>query len=174
MIVTDDVRSTCSLTGSFLEQIRIPEDAMSSEPVIHEVFTYLHVHDGAGAIDFYTRVFGARETFRLHGDDGRVAHAELRLGPVMVMVSDEHPELGIRGPRGWGGSGTTIHLHVDDVDALTRRAEEAGATVLRPPADQPHGERQSRIRDPFGHEWLLGHPVGEPLSDDEIRRAYGQ
>ena len=145
---------------------------MSGEPVVHEVFTYLHVADGDAAIRFYTRVFGARETMRLQEPGGRVAHAELRLGPVTLMLSGEFPELGIRGPLAYGGTGTTLHLHVDDVDALTRRAEAAGATVLRPPADQPHGERQGRIRDPFGHEWLLGHPIGQPLSNEEIQRRY--
>lgn len=145
---------------------------MSGEPVIHEVFTYLCVADGDAAIAFYTRVFGARETFRLREPDGRVAHAELRLGPTTLMLSGEYAELGIRSPLAYGGTGTTLHLHVDDVDVLTRRAEEAGARVLRPPADQPHGERQSRIRDPFGHEWLLGHPVGEPLTNEEIRRRF--
>jgi PhnB protein len=145
---------------------------MNGEPVIHDVFTYLCVADGAAAIDFYTRVFGARETFRLQEPDGRVAHAELRLGPTTLMLAGEYPELGIRSPLAYGGTGTTLHLHVDDVDALTRRAEDAGATVLRPPADQGHGERQSRIRDPFGHEWLLGHPVGEPLTNEEIRRRF--
>lgn len=145
---------------------------MSELPLIHHVYLYLHVHDGAAAIEFYTRVFGARETFRLQGPDGRVAHAELTLGPATLMLADEHPEAGIRGPRAFGGTGTTIHLHVDDVDRLTRRAQEAGAEVLRPPADQGHGECQSRIRDPFGHEWLLGHPLGEEMPNEEIRRRY--
>lgn len=145
---------------------------MSSEPAIHEVFIYLCVDGGADAIGFYTRVFGATETFRLQEPGGRIAHAELRVGPATLMLADEFPEAGLRSPRAYGGTGTTIHLHVDDVDALTRRAEEAGATVLRPPEDQAHGERQSRFRDPFGHEWLLGHPVGEPLSNDEIQRRF--
>jgi PhnB protein len=143
-----------------------------NEEDLDEVFTYLCVADGEAAIGFYARVFGARETLRLQEPGGRVAHAELRLGPTTLMLSGEFPELGIRGPLAYGGTGTTLHLHVDDVDALTRRAQEAGATVLRPPADQAHGERQSRIRDPFGHEWLLGHPIGEPLSDDEIQRRF--
>ncbi|HEX6909745.1 MAG TPA: VOC family protein [Longimicrobium sp.] len=145
---------------------------MSGEPEVREVFTYLCVADGDAAIRFYTRVFGARETMRLQEPGGRVAHAELRLGPTTLMLSGEFPELGIRSPLAYGGTGTTLHLHVDDVDALTRRAEAAGATVLRPPADQAHGERQGRIRDPFGHEWLLGHPTGAPLTDDEIRRRF--
>lgn len=144
----------------------------SSGSAIHEVFIYLCVRGGADAIDFYTRVFGARETFRLQEPGGRVSHAELRLGPATVMLADEHPEAGILSPLAFGGTGTTIHLHVDDVDVLAGRAADAGAVILRAPADQGHGERQCRLRDPFGHEWLLGHPVGEPLSNEEIQRRF--
>ena len=126
---------------------------------VHEVFVYLCVRDANAAIAFYTHVFGARERFRLAGPDGRIGHAELDIGPVTVMLADEHPEHGILSPLAFGGTGTTLHLHVRDVDALTRRAADAGATVLRAPEDQGHGERQSRLRDPFGHEWLLGHPI---------------
>jgi PhnB protein len=146
----------------------------SQLPVIHEVFTYLVVDGGAAAIDFYTRIFGARETMRLQEPGGRIGHAELQVGPVRLMLADEHPEVGIRGPRAFGGTGVRMHLHVDDVDTLTRRAEEAGATVVLAPTDMDHGERQSRIRDPWGHEWLLGHPVGEPLSDEEIKRRFDE
>lgn len=144
----------------------------SAGPAIHEVFIYLCVRGGDAAIRFYTRVFGARETMRLQGPDGRVGHAELRLGPVTLMLADEHPEVGVLSPLAFGGTGSRVHLHVDDVDFLARRAVEAGAAVVYGPADQPHGERQCRLRDPFGHEWLLGHPVGEPLSHDEMRRRY--
>lgn len=126
---------------------------------VREVYLYLIVRGADAAIAFYTRVFGARENNRITDDAGRVAHAELWLGPVLVMLADEFPEHGIRSPLAFGGTGTTIHLHVDDVDALTRRAVDAGAVVTRAPADQPHGERQSRFRDPFGHEWLLGGPL---------------
>ena len=133
-----------------------PEDA---SPVL-EVFPYLCVRGAEAAIEFYTRVFGAREAFRFADESGRVGHAELALGPVTIMLADEHPELGIHSPLAYGGTGTTLHLHVRDVDGMTARAEAAGAIVLRPPADQSHGERQSRIRDPFGHEWLLGQDLG--------------
>jgi len=128
-------------------------------PVIHEVYPYLCVSGGAAAIDLYIRVFGAEEVMRLTYPDGRIAHAELKLGPATLMLADEHPEYGIRSPLAFGGTGTTIHLHVDDVDALTARAVEAGAKVLRPPTNEGHGERQATVRDPFGHEWLLGHPI---------------
>ena len=125
---------------------------------IREAFPYLHVRGGAAAIDFYTRVFGARLVERVDWGD-KIGHAELQLGPVMIMLADEFPDLGIRSPLAYGGTGTTMHLHVDDVDALGRRAVEAGATMVLEPTDQAHGERQCRVRDPFGHEWLLGQEI---------------
>lgn len=147
------------------------EAALNHTPSIRELYPYLCVRGAAAAIDFYTRLFGAQELMRLTDPDGRIAHAELKLGPGTLMLVDEHPEYGIQSPLAFGGTGTTIHLHVDDVDALTTRALEAGATVLRAPADQGHGERQARLRDPFGHEWLLGHQI-EAVSPEEIRRRF--
>jgi PhnB protein len=124
------------------------------------------VRGAAAAIEFYTRIFGAEEVMRLTDPSGRISHTELKLGPAIIMLADEHPDYGIRSPLALGGTATTLHLHVDDVDLLTARAREAGATVLREPSDQSHGERQSRLRDPFGHEWLLGHEL-EALSTEE-------
>jgi PhnB protein len=147
------------------------EAVIDYTPVIHEVYPYLCVRGGAAAIDFYVRVFGAQEIMRLAYPDGRIAHAELKFGPATLMLVDEHPDIGIRSPLAFGGTGTRIHLHVDDVDALTARAVEAGATVLLPPTDQGHGERQARVRDPFGHEWLLGHQI-EAVSSEEIQRRF--
>lgn len=138
---------------------------------IHEVFPYLCARDAAAAIEFYGRLFGAQEVFRLSEAGGRVAHAELSFGPVTVMISDEFPKMGILSPKGFGGCGSRIHLHVDDVDELARRAAEDGATILMPPTDQSHGERQCRLRDPFGHEWLLGHPI-EDVSREEMQRRF--
>ena len=147
------------------------ESAAGGVPVIRDVYPYLCVRDAAAAIEFYTGVFGAEELLRLTSLDGRIAHAELKLGPVVVMLVDEHPEYGIRSPLAFGGTGLTLHLHVDNVDMLTSRARSAGATVLREPEDYGHGERQSRVRDPFGHEWLLGHEL-ETLSSEEIKQRF--
>jgi PhnB protein len=147
------------------------EASIDHLPVIREVYPYLCVRGGAAAMDFYIQVFGAQELMRLTYPDGRIAHAELKLGPATLMLVDEHPEYGIRSPLAFGGTGTRIHLHVDDVDALTTRAVEAGATVLMAPTDQGHGERQAKIRDPFGHEWLLGHQL-EAVSSEEIQRRF--
>lgn len=136
---------------------------------IHECFPYLRVRGAKAAIDFYLRVFEARERFRLvDPTDGRIGHAELELGPGMVvMLSDEYPEMGIRAPA--GEAGFALHLHVDDCDALIARAEAAGGTVTMRPADQFHGERSGKFRDPFGHEWYVGHTL-EEVSPEEMQR----
>lgn len=136
---------------------------------VHELYPYLSVRGAASAIEFYAQVFEAEEIERLTAPDGRIAHAELRLGSAILMLADEFPEFGVQSPLAFGGSGTTLHLHVTDVDTLTARARAAGATILREPADQGHGERQARFRDPFGHEWLLGHSIGS-VSSEEMQR----
>ena len=139
--------------------------------VIHECFPYLRVRGAAAAIDFYVHVFGARERFRLvDPTDGRIGHAELELAPHMVlMLSDEYPEAGIRGPSGEAGFG--LHLHVDDCDAPIARAEAAGAVVTMRPSDQFHGERSGKFKDPFGHEWYVGHTI-EEVSPAEMQRRW--
>lgn len=139
---------------------------------IREVYPYLCIRGAPAAIEFYQKVFGAEEIFRMTDPgNGRIGHAELKLGPVTLMLADEHPELGIRSPLAFGGSGTTIHLHVDNVDALAKQAVQAGATMLREPADYSHGERQCRLRDPFGHEWLLGHQI-EKVARPQVQNIY--
>jgi PhnB protein len=144
------------------------EDAMSD---IHEVYPYLRVHSAGEAIEFYARAFGAKELFRLTEPSGRIGHAEIKLGPATLMLSDEYPDGGISGPRTLGGTTFSIHLHVADVDAAFGRALEAGATVVRPLKDQFYGERSGTVRDPFGHEWLLGGHL-EDVSTEEMQRRY--
>lgn len=138
---------------------------------IHEVYPYLRVHSTAEAIDFYARAFGAKELFRLTEPNGRIGHAEIRIGPTTVMLSDEFPEHGIRGPRSLGGTTFSIHLHVDDVDDAFGRAMSAGAAVVRPLQDQFYGERSGTVRDPFGHEWLLGGQM-ETVTPEEMQQRY--
>jgi hypothetical protein len=91
-----------------------------SELMIREVYAYLRLHDTAAAIDFYARAFGAKELFRLVEPSGRVGHAEVKIGPVTIMLSDEYPEMGIRGPRSIGATTVTIHIHVSDVERWLR------------------------------------------------------
>ncbi len=138
---------------------------------IHETFAYLRVKDAPRALDFYRDAFGAKEKFRLVEPSGRVGHAEIDLSGTTVMVSEEYPELGIVGPATLGGTSVGIHLHVDDADALIARAVAAGASVVRPAADHFYGERSGTIRDPFGHEWMIGHSL-EALSPEEMQRRY--
>jgi PhnB protein len=138
---------------------------------VQEVYPYLRVHNSAEAIKFYVRAFDATEQFRLTEPSGRIGHAEIKIGPTTIMLSDEYPEHGIRGPRSLGGTSFSIHLHVADVDAVFAQAVAAGASVLRPLQDQFYGERSGTVRDPFGHEWLLGGHL-ETLTADEMQRRY--
>lgn len=119
---------------------------------------YLAVHDAAAALNFYAQVFGAIEVTRLLDDSGRIGHAELRFGLTRLFLSDEHPELGVLGPRARGGESTSFVLEVDDVDTLWDAALAAGCTEDRPVTDSGHG-RGGWLRDPFGHRWNLYTPI---------------
>lgn len=138
---------------------------------IHEVFAYLCVADAAAAIDFYARAFGASEKFRLTEPAGRIGHAELDFGGTTVMLSDEYPEYGIRGPQPGAGSPVNIHLHVDNADAVIAHAVACGATLERPASDAFYGERGGSVHDPFGHRWLIGHSI-EEVTPEEMQRRY--
>jgi PhnB protein len=140
--------------------------------MIRELYAYLTVHDARAAIDFYERAFGARELFRLvEPGRGRIGHAELQLGPRVLMIAEAFPEHGIHAQALEGGTGVRLHLHVDDADALIERAVQAGATLVMAPQDQFYGERGGRVRDPFGHEWLIGHEI-EQVSPEEMQRRW--
>jgi len=138
---------------------------------VHELFVYLRVSDAARAIDYYQRAFGATEKFRLAEPSGRIGHAELDFGGTTLMLSDEYPEASILGPLSLGGASCTIHLHVDDADALLDRAVAAGGALIRPAQDHFYGERSGTVRDPFGHEWNIGHHL-EDVSPEEMQRRY--
>jgi len=122
-------------------------------------------------LSFYTEAFGAKEKFRLTEPSGRIGHAELDFGGTIMMLSDEFPECGIKGPKALGGTPVTIHIHVDDADEMIRRAVKAGAEIEREPQDAFYGERSGSIRDPFGHRWNIGHSI-EEVSTDEMQRRY--
>lgn len=138
---------------------------------IHELFVQMRVIDAPRAIAFYAKAFGAREKFRLVEPSGRVGHAELEFGDTIVMLSDEYPEMGLVGPQTRGGTVMSMHLHVDDADALIAHAVEAGAVLVRPAADHFYGERSGTVRDPFGHEWNIGHSI-ETVTPEEMQRRY--
>jgi len=147
---------------------------MAATPVpegYHTLTPYLCVKGGAAAIDFYARAFGARERMRLAGEDGKIGHAEIEVGDSVVMLADEHPEMAFHGPDHHQGSPVHMHLYVEDVDAVYRRAVAAGATAVRPVADQFYGDRSGSVRDPFGHTWHLATRK-EDLSSEEIAARF--
>ena len=138
---------------------------------IEMVFPYLCVSNAAVAIDFYARAFGAVEKFRLTEPGGRIGHAELEFGPMTVMLSDEYPEAGIRSASAIGATPVSLHLHVDDADAVIASAVAAGARVEREARDEFYGELSGVVRDPFNHRWLIGHEI-EAIEPDEMQRRY--
>jgi uncharacterized glyoxalase superfamily protein PhnB len=131
---------------------------------------YICVSPATEAIAWYGAVFEAVETVRYTGDDGRIGHAEISIGGAEVMLSDPYPEMDVVSPLELGGTTTTLHLTVPDVDAVFSRAAAAGATIEREPADQPYGLRSMTLRDPFGHRWMVGTPIGSPTTE-EIQAA---
>jgi uncharacterized glyoxalase superfamily protein PhnB len=131
------------------------------------------VNDAAAAIELYARVFGAKEKLRLADPGGDLRHVELDFGGRPLMLSDEVPARGIRGPEAMGGTTVVMHLHVDDADVTVGRAIAAGAVLLDRVRHHFYGERSGTVRDPFGHEWTVGHRI-EELTPEEIRRRYAE
>jgi PhnB protein len=124
----------------------------------------------ADAIEFYKKAFGAVETARLPGPQGKIMHAMLRIGDSAVMLVDEMPEWGALGPKALKGSPVTIHLYVDDVDAFAARAVKAGAKITMPVEDMFWGDRYGKLEDPFGHHWSVATHVRD-ASVEEMQRA---
>lgn len=120
---------------------------------------YLAVSDAAAALAWYAEVLGAVETMRVPMDDGRIGHAEVDIGGAHLALADEFPEVGHHGPLHHGGTAVTLLLDGVDVDATFARAVAAGATAERPPADQPHGNRNAVVVDPWGHRWMLSRSL---------------
>jgi len=137
----------------------------------HSVTPYLIIKNAADAMDFYKRAFGASEVMRLAMPTGQVAHAEIQIGDSRVMLADEFPEMGFRGPKTLGGSGVSLMVYVDDVDTRFDRAIGEGCKVLKPLADQFYGDRSGTLEDPFGHVWTIGTHIEDVLPDEISRRA---
>ncbi len=140
----------------------IPEGYRTATP-------YLIVQGAAEAIDFYKRAFGATEMLRMADPQGRVGHAEIRIGDSVIMLADEHPGMGYRGPRALGGSSVSILLYLEHVDTVFERAVKAGARALRPVTDQFYGDRSGTLEDPFGHVWTIATHV-EDVPPEELKR----
>lgn len=140
----------------------IPKDYNSVTP-------YLIVKGAAQAIDYYKKVFGATELFRMNGPEGKVGHAELKIGNSHIMLADENPSMGEGhvSAATVGGSPVSLYVYLPDVDAVMKRAEAEGAKILKPAQDQFYGDRNGFIRDPFGHLWGVATHV-EDVSPQEL------
>ena len=147
---------------------------MSAKAVSPEgpsVTPYICVDGAAAGIDFYVAVLGATERMRMAGPDGRVHHAELQIGNSVVMVADEFPDLGFRGPKTLGGTPVNLYVYVDDVDAVFAEALALGATELSAVKDEFYGDRVGHFEDPFGHRWHVATHVEDVPAEELEKRA---
>ena len=136
----------------------------------HTLTPALVVRDAAAAIDFYKRAFGAEEVGRMAGPDGKIMHAEIRIGDSLLMLGEENEQWGTKSPLLTNGNPGSLHIYVEDVDASFERALKAGAKVRAPLADAFWGDRYGKVTDPFGHEWGIATRVKE-LSSEDIAKA---
>ena len=136
----------------------------------HTLTPYFTVRDAVRAIEFYKQAFGAQERGVMKGPDGKVMHAELKIGDSIVMLADEFPEFGAVAPESGGNTSMGLHIYVDNVDQAFDRAVKAGAKVEMPVSDQFWGDRYGKLRDPFGHKWSIATHVKD-MSADEMKRS---
>jgi len=132
---------------------------------------YLCVRSATEAIDFYKKAFGATEVLRFADPNGKIGHAELRIGKALIMLADEFPEMDVRSPQSIGDTPVSIMIYVPNVDEFVQRAVAAGAKVQRPVADQFYGDRGGKLKDPFGHVWWIATHKEDVPMDEMHRRA---
>jgi len=147
---------------------------MAAKPIpdgYHTATPYLIVKGAAEALDYYKRAFGAVELFRMADPTGKVGHAEIKIGDSIIMLADEHPEMGFRGPESLGGSPIGIMLYVEDVDTRFNKAIAAGGKLLKPLQDQFYGDRSGSLTDPFGHVWTIATHKEDIAAEEIGRRA---
>jgi PhnB protein len=138
----------------------------------HTVTPYLIIKGAGDAIEFYKKAFDATELFRMPGPDGKVMHAEIRIGDSPIMLADEFPEMNCVGPQTRGGPTSSILLYVPDVDSLFKKVEAAGGKVVRPLQDQFYGDRSATFSDPYGHMWTIAtHKEDLSMEEMEKRKA---
>jgi PhnB protein len=135
------------------------------------VTPYLVMQGASRALEFYRQAFAAKERFRMDAPGGGIMHAEIQIGNSVVMLADEAPEMGYRGPQALGGTPVSIVLYVTDVDAVFKSAVAAGAQVTRPPKNEFYGDRMATVTDPFGHVWSIATHV-EDVSPEEMQRRF--
>ena len=146
---------------------------MQAKPIpqgYHTATPYLTLTDAARALDFYKRAFGAQEVVRMETPDGKVGHAEIKIGNSMIMLGDEMPGAGTRSPQSLGGTTGGIFLYVENVDEAFNQAVAAGAQAESQPADMFWGDRYGRLRDPFGHSWSLATHIEDVAPAEMAKR----
>jgi PhnB protein len=158
-------------THSTVKEARIMGKAKQIPEGYHTATPYLIIKDAAQAIEFYKKAFGATEVMRFAQPDGKIGHAEIKIGDSHIMLADEFPEMGARSPQTLGGSPVSILLYVKDVDAQAKLAVAAGAKVVRPVKDQFYGDRSGSFEDPFGHQWHIATHVEDVAPDEMHKRA---
>ncbi|MEO7674123.1 MAG: VOC family protein [Pyrinomonadaceae bacterium] len=153
----------------------MPDNVKAIPEGYEGVTPYLICKNAESAIEFYTRAFDAVELFRI-GSPGMVGHAEMKIGNAIIMLADEHPEMGAVSPETVGGTPVQLLVYVEDVDAFTGKAVEEGLTIIRPIEDQFYGDRSGQFKDPFGHVWSFATHI-EDVSPEEMNNraaaAYG-
>jgi PhnB protein len=137
----------------------------------HSVTPYLIISGAAEAIDYYKKAFGATELFRMPAPDGKVGHAEIKIGDSPIMLADEFPEMGYKSPKTLGGSPVSLMIYVADVDTVFDQAIAAGGKVQRPVKDQFYGDRSGTLEDPFGHVWHVATHKEDVSAEEMERRA---
>jgi PhnB protein len=145
---------------------------MSVKPIpegYHSVTPYLIISGASDAIEFYQKAFGATELFRFPAPGGKIGHAEIKIGDSPIMLADEYPAMGYKGPQSLGGSPITLMIYVEDVDNVFNRAVNAGATVKEAVQDKFYGDRTGTLTDPFGHVWHISTHK-EDVSMEELER----
>jgi len=137
----------------------------------HSVTPYLALQDAAPAIDFYKKAFGASEVMRMNGPDGKVSHAEIKIGDSIIMLGSAPPNSEVRTPQSLNGSTVSIMLYVPDVDTTFDRAVSAGAKTVQAVENQFWGDRYGRLTDPFGHSWSLATHIEDVSPAEMGKRA---
>ena len=137
----------------------------------HSVTPYLIIRGAADAIEFYKNAFGAVELFRFPAPGGKIGHAEIKVGDSPIMLADEYPDMGYKGPQSIGGSPVSLMMYLEDVDSVFNRAVEAGATVKEAVQDKFYGDRTGTVIDPFGHIWHIATHKEDVSMDEMERRA---
>ncbi len=137
----------------------------------HSVTPYLVMKNAAAAIEFYKKAFGAVELLRMAGPGGKIGHAEINIGDSPVMLADEYPDMGIKGPESLGGTPVSLMIYVDDVDKIYPQAIAAGGKEVRPLQNQFYGDRSGTLTDPFGHVWTISTHVEDVPEEELAKRA---